>query len=117
MAQEPPTATEQEAFPEPPQLRRLRRLVSLLVAVMIVGILTVAVVMVLRLVTLRPAPAPLGPPGAEALVLPPGAEIVAIGRAPGEVLVVTRAPSGAETLRILDASTGRETRAVPIRRE
>lgn len=107
-----------EDLPEPPQLRRLRRLVSLLILVLIGGMLVVVVAMVVQLGAFRPPPgAGIGPVAAESLALPKGAEPVALGRAPGQVLVITRDSVGAETLRVFDAETGAELSATPIRRE
>ena len=59
----------------------------------------------------------LEPVGAESFRLPEGAEVVTIGHAPGEVLMLTRAPDGRETLRVFDALTGEEISATPVRRE
>lgn len=105
-------------LPEPPQLRGLRRLVNLLLLVLIGGMLVVAVAMVVQLGALDgQRQAVPGPIGAQSLPLPEGAEIVSIGRAPGEVMMVTRAPDGGETLRVFDAASGEEISATPIRRE
>lgn len=99
-------------------MRRLRRLVSLLMLVLIGGMLVVVAAMVVRLGAFRPpGEAPLAPVGAEAFTLPAGAEPVALGRAPGEVLILTREPGGAETLRVFDAASGAQISATPIRRE
>lgn len=107
-----------EDLPEPPQVRRLRRLVSLLMLVLIGGMLVVVVAMVVRLGAFQGArQAAPGPVSADAFALPEGAEPVALGRAPGEVLILTREPSGAETLRVFDAATGAQVSATPIRRE
>jgi len=106
-----------EDLPEPPQVRRLRLLVSVLMVVMIGGMVVVAVSMVLRLGGLggvQTAPAPVS---AAEFALPVGAEVVSVGRGPGEVLIVTRGPAGAETLRIFDAASGAEKSATPITRE
>ena len=83
---------------------------------MIAGILFIVAVMAIRLGSLGGS-APVPPVSAEALTLPAGVEIVAIGRGGGEVMVITRDASGAEMLRLLDPATGAERRAVPIRRE
>lgn len=58
-----------------------------------------------------------GPVSAEAILLPDGAEISAIGRSGKDVLVVTRGPDGAEHLRLFDAATGRELSATLILRD
>ena len=105
-------------LPEPPQLRRLRRLVSLLILVLIGGMVVVVAVMVVQLGRLEsPREAVLEPVSAESFALPAGAQVVTVGHAPGEVLMVTRDEAGAETLRVFDAATGAETSATPIRRE
>ena len=107
-----------EDLPEPPQVRRLRRLVSLLVIVLIGGMVVVVVAMVVQLGALEgQREAALEPVSAEAFVLPEGATVVTVGHAPGEVLMVTRDEAGAETLRVFDAATGAERSATPIRRE
>jgi len=108
---------DDEDLPEPPQVRRLRLLVSVLMVVLIGGMVVVAVAMVLRLGALGgPEPMP-GPVSAAEFALPEGAEVVSLGRGPGEVLILTRDPAGAETLRIFDAASGAEKSATPIRRE
>lgn len=105
-------------LPEPPQVRRLRRLVSLLILVLIGGMLVVVAAMVVQLGVFRAAPqVPLGPISADAFTLPTGAEVVALGRGPSEVLILTRSPDGVETLRTFDAATGAERSATQIRRE
>jgi hypothetical protein len=109
---------DEEDLPEPPQLRRLRRLVSLLMLVLIGGMVVVAAAMVIQLGALEDQrEAVLEPISAESFLLPDGAGIVTIGHAPGEVLMVTRAPDGSETLRVFDAASGGELSATPIRRE
>jgi len=103
-------------LPEPPQVRRLRLLVSLLMVVLIGGMLVVVAVMVIRLGTVGSAPK-LAPVTAEGLTLPAGAEVVAVGQGAGGVMFVTRDPQGAETLRVLDPASGAELSATPILRE
>jgi len=102
--------------------------VTLLVAVMIGGVITVAATLVIRLSALDGggrAPEPVADPippqipapiAAEALVLPEGARITAIGRSGTEILVATEGPEG-EVLRVFDAGTGRAVSATPIRRD
>lgn len=86
--------------------------------VLIGGMLVVVGAMVVRLGALQPArEAAPGPVAAEAFALPAGAEVVALGRAPGEVLILTRDAGGAETLRVFDAASGAERSATPVRRE
>ncbi len=113
-----PRRGDDEELPEPPQVRRLRWLVSLLMLVLIGGMLVVAAAMVVQLGAFRASPGPpAGPVSADAFALPDGAKVVALGRAPGEVLILTRDAGGAETLRVFDAETGVEASATPIRRE
>lgn len=102
--------------------------------VLIGGMLVVAAAMVVQLGAFRGSSGDspgltAGPVSAEAFALPEGAEVVALGRAPGEVLILTRDPGGdpggdsggdsggAETLRVFDAETGEQVSATPIRRE
>ncbi len=101
----------------PPQVRRLRLLVSALMVVLIGGMVVVAVAMVLRLGALGGSDAAPGPVGAGEFTLPEGAEVISLGRGPGEVLILTRDPAGAETLRVFDAGSGVEKSATPVRRE
>ena len=116
MVQPRPVAGDED-LPEPPQVRRLRLLVSVLMVVMIGGMVVVAVALVLRLSLLGgsdPAPAPVS---AAEFTLPEGAEVVSLGRGPGEVLILTRDSAGAETLRVFDAASGAEKSATPVGRE
>ena len=113
-----PRQRTDEDLPEPPQVRRLRRLVSLLMLVLIGGMLVVVAAMVIQLGAIEDQrEAVLEPVSAESFLLPDGAQIVTIGHAPGEVLMVTRAPDGEETVRVFDAMTGEEISATPVRRE
>ena len=95
----------------------MRLLVSALMVAMIGGMVVVAVAMVLRLGALGGIDAAPGPVSAAGFTLPEGAEVVSLGRGPGEVLILTREPSGAETLRVFDAGSGAEKSATPIARE
>ena len=85
--------------------------------VMIGGMVVVAVALVLRLGSLGGSDAAPGPVGAAGFTLPEGAEVVSLGRGPGEVLILTRDSAGAETLRVFDAASGAEKSATPIERE
>ena len=85
--------------------------------VLIGGMVVVAVAMVLRLGALNGSDAAPGPVGAGEFTLPEGAEVISLGRGPGEVLILTRDAAGAETLRVFDAGSGAETSATPIGRE
>ncbi len=114
---QPRPVRDADDLPEPPQVRRLRLLVSALMVVMIGGMVVVAVALVLRLGALGGSETAPAPVSAAEFSLPIGAEVVSLGRGPGEVLILTREPSGAETLRIFDAGTGAEISATPIVRE
>ncbi len=114
---QPRPALDDEDLPEPRQVRRLRLLVSALIVVMIGGMVVVAVTMVLRLGALGGSDSAPAPVRAAEFTLPEGAEVVSVGRGPGEVLIVTRDAAGAETLRIFDAGSGAEKSATPVRRE
>ena len=96
MVQPRPVAGDED-LPEPPQVRRLRLLVSALMVVLIGGMVVVVVALVLGLGALTGPDAAPGPVSAAQFTLPEGAEVVSLGRGPGEVLILTREPSGAET--------------------
>lgn len=90
---------------EPPQLKRLRLLVTVLTIVLILGIVTIAATIVIRLGFGGMQSVPVGVL-AEALSLPADHQIVATGQGPGTVHVVLQAPSGVQALHIYDAGTG-----------
>ena len=118
MVQPRPAPVRDEDLPEPPQVRRLRLLVTLLMVVLILGMVVVAGAMVVRLGLVGSGgEGAVAPVTAEALRLPEGADVVAIGQGRGGILVVTRDAQGAETLRVLDPETGAEKSATPIVRE
>jgi hypothetical protein len=121
-----------EELPETPALRQLRRLVTLLMGVLIVGTITVSAALVIRLggvgihgadgepaadaaAGTAPDAVPPAPP-VPALALPEGHAVTGLGRGGGELLVITRDPAGAETLRAFDAATGAPRSAAPVRR-
>ena len=108
---------DDEDLPEPPQVRRLRLLVSALMVVLIGGMVVVAVAMVMKLGALNGTDNPLAPVSATEFALPAGAEVISLGRGPGEVLILTRDPAGTETLRIFDTGSGVEKSATPVTRE
>jgi hypothetical protein len=111
-----PPIPQDDDLPEPPQIRRLRLLVSLLIVVLIGGMLVVVVAMVIRLGSIG-APPRLAPVTAEAIALPAGAEVVAVGQGGAGVLILTRDAGDAETLRVFDPATGAELSATPVLRE
>lgn len=93
-------------------------MVTLLIVVLIVGVITVAVTLVIRLGALESTPnAPAAPIAAEALTLPAGEEVIALGRGPGEILVLTRDGDGKERLRSFAAETGAERSVTAVSRE
>lgn len=98
MAREAP---DTEALPEPPSLRRLRRLVTTLTVTLIVGVITVVVLLVIRLARIEP------PPDLPATVaLPAGEEATAMTLGEGWVAVVTVDAERRERIRVIDAETG-----------
>lgn len=106
-----------EEFPEPPQLRRLRWLVTGLTVVLILGVLAIAGTIVIRLGFGVGEAVSAGPIRAERFVLPPEAEIVAVGRGPATVMFVLRGRDGAETLQVFDEATGAPVSLTVIARE
>jgi hypothetical protein len=108
---------DDEDLPEPPQVRRLRLLVSALMVVLIGGMVVVVVAMVLGLGALNSPDIAPAPVSATEFTLPEGAGVVSVGRGPGEVLIVTRDAVGTETLRVFDATSGVQKSASKIRRE
>lgn len=85
--------------------------------VLIGGMVVVAVAMVLGLGALNGPDKALAPISATEFALPEGAEVISVGRGLGEVLILTRDPAGAETLRVFDASSGTRKSVTPITRE
>ena len=104
---------QDEDFPEPPQVRRLRLLVSVLMVVLILGTLTIAATIVIRLGFGFGDAA--GPVSAEDFALPKG-EILSVGRGSGTVIFVLRDSDGAERLVAFDERTGEPAGATTITR-
>lgn len=113
----PEHSTIDEDLPEPPQIRRLRLLVTSLMLVLIVGTVVVVVSLVMGLGALDLSGTAPTPVSAGQISLPADAEAITLGRSPGEVLILTRDPAGIETLRVFDAVTGAETSATRVTRE
>lgn len=90
-----------EDFPEPPRLRRLRRLVFALMATLIAGVITIVSLLVIRLWSIGAPPAL--PPE---LHLPSGESARAVTLGSDWLAVVTVDPSGRERIRVLDRATG-----------
>ena len=102
--------TGDEDFPEPPRLRQLRRLVTLLTVTLIAGVITVFALLVIRLSSLERR-APALPP---AITLPAGESARAVTLGDGWVAVVTADAAGRERIRVLDAGTGAERAVTEI---
>lgn len=100
-----------DEFPEPPRLRQLRRLVTLLTATLILGVITVVILLVIRLGSLSDHAAPAVPPE---ITLPAGESARAVTLGQGWVAVVTVDGTGAERIRVLDARTGAERAVTAI---
>lgn len=98
-------------------MRRLRLLVSALIFVLIAGVVTVAATLVIRLGAVGQPAGTLAPVTAAGIALPDGEDIVALGRGPGEIMVLTRDAAGAEHLRIFDATTGEERSVTAVARD
>jgi len=98
--------------------RWARPLLGSLLLMVVIGAMMVAAVVMLRglgvLSGSDTAPVLIG---AAEFALPPGAEAVSLWRLAGEVLILTRDATGAETMRVFDADTGAEISATPIFRE
>jgi hypothetical protein len=73
--------------PPPPELRFIKRLVTVLTATMIAGLLTIIVLLVIRLA----APPPRLPALPANIALPAGAEVAALTFGDGFIVVVTKA--------------------------
>ncbi len=98
-----------EEFPEPPRLRRLRRLVTLLTATLIVGVITIVGLLVIRLTTLpqiSDLPAEIN--------LPAGERASAVTLGSDWLAVVTVDRAGRERIRVLDRTTGSERNVTEI---
>ncbi len=90
-----------EEFPEPPRLRRLRQLVTALIATLIAGFITIVVLLVIRLAAV-PAPLALPPE----LHLPPGEHARAVTLGSDWLAVVTADAAGHERIRVFDRASG-----------
>ena len=100
-----------EGEAEPPQVRRLRQMVMVLIVVLILGFVAMVGTIVIRLGVKGGAEAVT----AENLRLPDGAEIVATGQGPGTLHVVVR-QDGSELLIVFDKDTGEELSRTRIER-
>ncbi|MBY8974226.1 hypothetical protein KHP62_00305 [Rhodobacteraceae bacterium NNCM2] len=114
----PHSYNEPDDLPEPPALRRLRLLVTVLTSVLIIGMLTMVTIFVIRLggIGTLSTPSPQAPIEAESLTLPTGAEITAVGRGQKTVLITTEGPAG-EILHVFDAATGAPLSTIEVKRD
>ena len=106
---------DEDEFPEPPRLRRLRWLVTGLMVALIVGVLSIAATIVIRLGFLGGSA--VAPVTAPAFELPEAHEIVAVGRGDGAILFLLRAPDGTEALHAFDQRTGAPAGVSAVTRE
>jgi hypothetical protein len=97
------TGAEGGETQEPPGLRRLRRLVTLLTATLIVGIAAIVVLLAIRLTSTGEVPAL-----PSTIALPPGERAGAVTFGSDWLAVVTVDVAGRERIRILDRATGAE---------
>ncbi len=95
---EPDTPVNFEDMPEPPKLRYLRVLVTVLTATMILGLLTIIVLIVIKIMQ-PPAPVLKLP---DTLSLPYGEKAQAITQGLNWIGVVTRDKDGAERFYVLN---------------
>ncbi|MEM9098407.1 MAG: DUF6476 family protein [Pseudomonadota bacterium] len=110
-----PLQDPEEDFEEPPHLRRLRLLVTVLTSVLIFGMLAMVAIFVIRL-GLPSGVVGDTPIQAERFVLPEGEAISALGRGSNTVLITVDGPKG-EVLYSFDAMSGKRISATPIARE
>ncbi|MEO0360302.1 MAG: DUF6476 family protein [Pseudomonadota bacterium] len=99
-----------------PQFRSLRRMVAILTATLSIGVTVIAATLVFRIV-MEDGPPAVTTLGAESVAVPADEIVIAAGATPSALSLVTRAPSGAETLRVFHPQTGDEVRAVRIERD
>ncbi|MFS4437885.1 DUF6476 family protein [Paracoccaceae bacterium GXU_MW_L88] len=97
-------------MPEPPRLKFLRRLVTVLTLSLIGMVITIAVLFVLKFQEIKVGGAPMLP---ESITLPDGESAEAITMGSGWSGVVTRDASGVERIRIFGPD-GVETQVVEI---
>lgn len=90
-------------FPEPPGLRRLRRLVTALTVTLIAGVVIIVALLVIRFGT-----APSLPRLPSEMRLPAGESATAVTFGAEWVAVVTVDREGRERIRVFDARTGDE---------
>lgn len=107
MAQVEPRLDQE--IPEPPRIRALRRLVTVLTATMILGLLTIIVLVVITLTRFSPSmPLP------ENITLSAGETAQAITKGKSWFALVTIDGNQTERIRIFDAKTAEEIQSVTI---
>ncbi|MGG7565997.1 DUF6476 family protein [Rhodovulum sp. DZ06] len=104
---------DEDEFIEPPRLRALRLMVMALLGVMMIGIAVIAITIAMRLgsFTGAVAPAPV-----EAVALPAGFEVQALGGEGPNLLALGRDASGAELLLVIRKSDGAELSRTKVER-
>ncbi|RMF34210.1 MAG: hypothetical protein D6754_15430 [Alphaproteobacteria bacterium] len=105
------SASDSDGLPEPPHIRLIRRLVTVLLVVLILGVIIVVALLVIRLMQ-APRAVSLQLPATIALPEGESAQAATIGK--GWVMVVSRDGAGIERIRIFDAETGRERQAIEM---
>lgn len=112
-----PQRGEGEDWGEIPQFRTLRRLITVLTATLILGMMTIAGLLAWRILS-EPPRAAAGPPALalEAVAIPAGAEIIAVGATEAALTVAVREPGG-ESLLVFHPETGALLKRVAIRRD
>lgn len=102
--------------PEPPRIRALRRLVTLLTMSAILGVVVVSAALVIRLSKPLTAAPDLSAVTAAAVALPQGETALAASLSGGALTVLTRDGDGAQRLRLFDPETGAEAAVVAVER-
>ena len=100
---------------EMPQFRTLRRRVTLLTATLSIGVLAIAVTLVIRIAS-EPGAGPVTSLGAQDVVLPRDAQILAVGATPSALSIAIREAGGGERLLVFDPKTGEQVGEAAITR-
>jgi len=101
--------TPDNQLPEPPNLRRLRRLVTILMITLILGFILITATLVIRLTAAAP---PFTLP--RDITLPEGETASAVTFGDGWMAVVTTDSAGMQRLRLLDRKTREPIAEVPV---
>lgn len=110
-----PLKGEDQNWGELPQFRTLRRLITVLTATLIIGIMTIAAVLIWRIASEPPART-IAAIGADQVVIPAGAEIIAVGATAAALTIAVKDGEG-EALLTFHPETGEMTGRVMIARE